>query len=919
MMATQLQVVSSTESQGNSHFPLSTAQLGEGLRRVGKRSLTQRDREAVQSSPCSQGGNSRTGVASSLSPQSAAASVISPDSSRAGPSPAESRSNGAADALSSAANNSPEQLSPLTDVSCLRNAFLPSEEVFVPNLRVVALENREGLLYYKDKMCASPFASISFVAYGQVDALFIALGSGDDNAFCIVRYHTAATRDVNSAPFLPEWLQQWLCDKSRLCISSDAKNLISFILRDGVDPCCSFIEPGIGHWILDPDDKRAFTIMELCREYDVLVRSSEQPHLVGAEEALGGLRSKAAELWRSVFLTLPLMACVLRLLEDQELSYSFLRVEMPIALVLAWMEHVGIACDFYDPQRVHSGILYKLSAIEEHVCEVVGRRVSLTSAEDVGRALFEDLALPCPQGITFKRKNNGKIAYKTPMETLRKLEQHPIVPLILEHRHLTHAVRRIESLVRAVEEPRSDPRCIQCLARHATSAQVTPNSLPQASHTLTSNSRPDDQGVKRQLRRVRTSFEQTATATGRLATTPGSVPLLSLENAFEIYAVRRPSVHAELLAGRCPEPGTRVFLANASAPPPAPLEMRDGILQSVQAVSCAEPFQGVRDGVGGDVSMSLAEYWVRHGWADYAAPARAQSVRQVRVLVGGVTELSFPADQVWRLAAPVAVADDTPMLSVNPRKLLVAEAGWELLSVDYSQLEVRLMAHFSMDPGLVSILRRGDDVFLHIASRWLQKHEDEITAEERSGAKRICYGLVYGVGPQRLADDLGISVSQAMDFQASFAKQFPVLNAWVSSCQETTRREGCIETLYGRRRFLPDIGARSTAARQHAERQAVNTKCQASAADLVKLAMVRIHENLRNMREHTENGTCCMVAHLLLQMHDELLFEVRKDKMDDVRTMVVSEMIKVGSCLNVPLQVRWKVGPTWGSLTQGLH
>lgn len=184
---------------------------------------------------------------------------------------------------------------------------------------------------------------------------------------------------------------------------------------------------------------------------------------------------------------------------------------------------------------------------------------------------------------------------------------------------------------------------------------------------------------------------------------------------------------------------------------------------------------------------------------------------------GGSQPLAYPADQVWRLAAPVDIADETPQkLQVNPRRLLVAEPGYVLISIDYSQLEVRLMAHFSNDSRFVDILHRGGDIFRHVAAGWLRKCESQVSAEERSGAKRICYGLVYGIGAGRLAAELGISQNQAREFQSSFTREYSGVAAWVTACREQARQCGYVETLHGRRRFLPALASGSLAERSRA-------------------------------------------------------------------------------------------------------
>jgi len=235
-----------------------------------------------------------------------------------------------------------------------------------------------------------------------------------------------------------------------------------------------------------------------------------------------------------------------------------------------------------------------------------------------------------------------------------------------------------------------------------------------------------------------------------------------------------------------------------------------------------------------------------------------------------------------------------------------------LLSADYSQIEVRLMAHFSRDEQFVRILHEDGDVFRHIAAGWLCKPEATVSAEERSGTKRICYGLIYGIGAGRLAGELGLSRPQAQEFQASFMRQYGGVERWIRACREQARMCGYVETLNGRRRFLPALAARTADARAHAERQAVNTACQASAADLIKVAMIAIHERLRVLRSH-ERG-CRMPGRLLHQIHDELILEVEEARLDEIREIVVSEMVAAGAGLHVPLQVKWKVGRTWGSL-----
>mmetsp|Transcript_66677 Transcript_66677/g.144815 ORF Transcript_66677/g.144815 Transcript_66677/m.144815 type:complete len:510 (+) Transcript_66677:2841-4370(+) len=376
-------------------------------------------------------------------------------------------------------------------------------------------------------------------------------------------------------------------------------------------------------------------------------------------------------------------------------------------------------------------------------------------------------------------------------------------------------------------------------------------------------------------------------------------------------AQQHPLVQARLQQALAQWHDSRIFATAATSAPPLEPCWREGRLQDVTHVDggCF----GVKFDTGSG-RTSLAEYWASHGWSEYRDRGYAEKVHQAMVRHGPSSVLTYPADKVYRLAAPISLDDKVaPSLTVNPRRLLVAEKGHVLLSVDYSQLEVRIMAHFSQDERFVQILHGEGDVFRHVAANWLRKKESSVSAEERSGAKRICYGLIYGIGAGRLSTELGISKAQAAEFQESFMREFSGIAAWIQVCRDAARRNGYIETLHNRRRFLPALSARARTDRSHAERQAVNSTCQASAADLVKAAMLAIHSQLKRLRVR-EGTSCRMAARMILQLHDELVFEVREECIDTVRELVVSEMIAAGRDLRVPLQVKWRVGKTFGTL-----
>ena len=252
-----------------------------------------------------------------------------------------------------------------------------------------------------------------------------------------------------------------------------------------------------------------------------------------------------------------------------------------------------------------------------------------------------------------------------------------------------------------------------------------------------------------------------------------------------------------------------------------------------------------------------------------------------------------------------------------------------MLLPDYSQLELRILAHLSEDKDLIQSLRAGKDVFKSVAGEINDCEEDEVTDTMRQQAKQIVYGVIYGIGDKSLGDQLGVEMTEAARFMENFKSKYSGVRRFLLDCVVSARRSGGVETLSGRRRRLADINAPNVARRSAAERQAVNTRVQGSAADLVKAAMVNIDKKMeemlpscqplktslaRGVKWRTEELTG---SWLVLQLHDELIYEVSGEKV-----MEVSQIVKVGMeeavKLSVPTPVRIKVGASWGEL-QDFH
>ena len=236
------------------------------------------------------------------------------------------------------------------------------------------------------------------------------------------------------------------------------------------------------------------------------------------------------------------------------------------------------------------------------------------------------------------------------------------------------------------------------------------------------------------------------------------------------------------------------------------------------------------------------------------------------------------------------------------RRAFVPRAeGNVFLSADYSQVELRLLAHLADDPGLLAVFREGGDVHRRTAALIAGVDEDQVTSEMRSRAKAINFGVIYGMGSRALARQIKVKVKEASEFIETYFETYPGVRAFIESTKEKAHRDGWVETLLGRRRLLPDIDSDNNRVRSFQERVAVNTPIQGTAADLVKLAMIRIQKDL------DASGTGAL---LLLQVHDELVFEVPAQELESLKP-IVRQAMEGALELKVPLVVDMHTGDNW--------
>ena len=238
------------------------------------------------------------------------------------------------------------------------------------------------------------------------------------------------------------------------------------------------------------------------------------------------------------------------------------------------------------------------------------------------------------------------------------------------------------------------------------------------------------------------------------------------------------------------------------------------------------------------------------------------------------------------------------------RSAFTAEPGHVLLSADYSQIELRLLAHFSEDPLLVEAYRREDDIHQLTASEVFGVPPMLITSEHRSRAKAVNFGIVYGISPFGLAAQLGIEQKEAKKYIETYFDRYKGVRAFIDRVLAETRREQRVRTLFGRIRPIPDINSRNPNMRGFAERTAVNTPLQGTAADVIKLAMIKIDADLQRRK---------LCSRMTLQVHDELVFEVPEKEVDTMRELVCEHMQNVYP-FRVPLVVDIGVGRNWRDL-----
>ena len=235
------------------------------------------------------------------------------------------------------------------------------------------------------------------------------------------------------------------------------------------------------------------------------------------------------------------------------------------------------------------------------------------------------------------------------------------------------------------------------------------------------------------------------------------------------------------------------------------------------------------------------------------------------------------------------------------RKAFIAAPECKILAADYSQIELRIMAHLSNDERLCEAFADGEDIHRATAAEVFSLKLSEVAAEQRRAAKAINFGLIYGMSAFGLARQLGTTRTEAQKYVSLYFQRYPGVKKYMDNIREQARSQGYVETLFGRRLYLPDINNKNVQRRQYAERTAINAPMQGTAADIIKRAMIQIDAWLQ-----TQQHDCKMI----MQVHDELVFEVNEKDLQAVQQRVILDMQGAAE-LSVPLVVDVAIGDNW--------
>ena len=281
-------------------------------------------------------------------------------------------------------------------------------------------------------------------------------------------------------------------------------------------------------------------------------------------------------------------------------------------------------------------------------------------------------------------------------------------------------------------------------------------------------------------------------------------------------------------------------------------------------------------------------------------------LKEINDTTGNIhTRFNQVLTQTGRLSSTEPNLQNIPIRLEEGRKIREAfvpsKPDWMIFAADYSQIELRVLAHIADDENLIQAFKEDMDIHTKTAMDVFHVRKDEVTPLMRRHAKAVNFGIIYGISDYGLSQSLGITRKEAGEFIERYLQSYPGVKQYMEDIVKQAKRDGYVSTLLHRRRYLPDINSRNYNLRSFAERTAMNTPIQGSAADIIKKAMIEIDDRLKAEK---------LQAKMLLQVHDELIFEAPKEEIDTLKKLV-PEVMENTIQLRVPLKVDYAYGPTW--------
>ncbi|MFG6116491.1 DNA polymerase I [Halobacillus sp. MO56] len=514
---------------------------------------------------------------------------------------------------------------------------------------------------------------------------------------------------------------EWAKDEQKKKWVFDAKKTVVALLRKGVELKGVDFDLLLASYLINPSENNHDVPSIAHRMGETSVQYDEEVYGRGAKIKRPDDEALAEHMARKAYLLYKLKDKVEEQLKQNNQLELYKELEMPLALILGEMEHLGVQVDVDRLKQMGEELQGRLKEIEEQVHELAGEKFNLNSPKQLGPILFEKLGLP-----VIKKTKTG---YSTSADVLEQLqEKHEIIPKLLAYRQLGKLQSTyIEGLLKVVDKD---------------------------------------------TQKIHTRFNQALTQTGRLSST-------------------------------------------------------DPNLQNI--------------------------------------PIRLEEGRKIR------------------------------------QAFIPSKPGWVMFASDYSQIELRVLAHIAKDEKLIAAFKEDRDIHTQTAMEVFEVKADEVTSEMRRQAKAVNFGIVYGISEFGLSQSLGITRKEARAFIDRYLESYPGVKTYMEETVREAKQTGYVTTFMNRKRFLPDLASRNFNRRNAAERTAMNTPIQGSAADVIKKAMIDLHHRLKEEK---------LEANLLLQVHDELILEAPEDEIKQLQK-IVAEVMENTVELDVPLKVDSSYGPTW--------